>query len=80
MPIYEYTCSACGKRFDALVSADEKVSCEACGSARVKKGFSSFAVHGGPTRGTKSASPVCAGSCEGGFGRGACGSGMCHGG
>jgi putative FmdB family regulatory protein len=79
MPIYEYTCSACGKKFDALVFRDEKVVCEACGSGRVKKGFSAFAVHGGPTRGGKPGLPSCAGGCGGGFDRGACGSGMCGG-
>lgn len=81
MPIYEYVCSACGNRFDTLVFADEKVACESCGSKRVKKQFSPFAVHGGPTTGKAGAEkPFCAGGCGGGFDRGSCGSGMCHGG
>lgn len=78
--MYEYTCSSCGKKFDALVFGDAKVVCESCGSARVKKGFSPFAVHGGPTRGAGSRKPVCAGGCGGGFDQGSCGSGMCCGG
>lgn len=48
MPIYEYHCAACRKEFEYLVmSASETVACEACGSKKVEKKFSTFGVGGG---------------------------------
>jgi putative FmdB family regulatory protein len=32
MPIYEFECSACGKRFEELVRADGVPPCAGCGS------------------------------------------------
>ena len=43
MPIYEYDCRECEKRFETLVrSRDEKVACPECGSERVDKAWSTF--------------------------------------
>ena len=43
VPIYEFDCPACGKRFDELVStSDERVPCPHCGSQEVVKRFSTF--------------------------------------
>ncbi len=44
MPIYEFSCTKCGKHFEALVSSpaaakDEK--CPQCGSSEIKKTISS---------------------------------------
>lgn len=75
MPIYEYSCNACGKKFEALLQKDEKAACESCGSGNLKKLFSSFAVHAG----TAPQVPDCSSGCEGGFNQGTCGSGMCGG-
>lgn len=48
MPIYEYHCLKCGATFEKLVSLNtESMDCEKCGSARVEKLFSAFAVQGG---------------------------------
>jgi putative FmdB family regulatory protein len=45
MPLYEYLCSDCGKRFEKLQKTEEKVKveCPACGSDAVLKQMSSFA-------------------------------------
>jgi putative FmdB family regulatory protein len=46
MPLYEYTCRACGKRFEVLQrvgASAEGVTCPACGGAEVGKQFSTFA-------------------------------------
>lgn len=33
MPIYEFTCGACGARFEELVKPGETPQCQSCGSA-----------------------------------------------
>jgi putative FmdB family regulatory protein len=68
MPLYEYACDACGRRFERLVRTfREEVACPACGSAAVEKLLSTFAMagvgggaepaSGGPTGG------CCGGGC-----------------
>jgi putative FmdB family regulatory protein len=50
MPIYEYRCLACKRRtsvFVRSVSAPVRGKCEHCGSARLSRMMSRFAVHGG---------------------------------
>jgi putative FmdB family regulatory protein len=50
MPIYEYRCFACKRRtsvFVRSVSASVSAKCEHCGSARLSRVMSKFAVHGG---------------------------------
>ena len=45
MPIFEYKCNECGKKFESL-SLDKnspQVSCPHCKSQKVEKQFSSFA-------------------------------------
>ncbi|KAA0888360.1 FmdB family zinc ribbon protein [Oryzomonas rubra] len=46
MPIFEYSCTACGHRFEKLqVSAPSpSVVCPSCGSGEVKKELSTFAA------------------------------------
>ncbi|MBN1263855.1 MAG: zinc ribbon domain-containing protein [Anaerolineales bacterium] len=49
MPIYEYTCSECGKRFDTLRSmsaADDPIPCPDCGSGQTKRALSLFCARG----------------------------------
>jgi len=44
MPLYEYRCETCGKRFEELVrNSTEKVSCPHCESDDVEREFSLFA-------------------------------------
>lgn len=46
MPIYDYTCGACGHEFEALLRKDTDVaSCPTCESADVKRGLSTPSVH-----------------------------------
>lgn len=50
MPIYEYHCSACKRRTSVLVrsvTSTVRPKCEHCGSARLSRMMSKFAVHGG---------------------------------
>ena len=50
MPIYEYRCLACKRRtsvFVRRISAPTRGKCEHCGSARLSRVMSKFAVHGG---------------------------------
>lgn len=47
MPIFEYKCGACKHSFEHLVfKSDEKVPCPACGSEKVIRQLSGFAVGG----------------------------------
>jgi putative FmdB family regulatory protein len=47
MPIFEYRCSECGRRFEELVLSDsKKIVCPDCGSEDVEKEFSLFSSSG----------------------------------
>jgi putative FmdB family regulatory protein len=59
MPMYEYTCKACGERFEKLVRTSDDpqaVRCPACASATVERAFSTFATSSGQR---SSAAPSC---------------------
>ena len=50
MPIYEYACRSCEKKFEKLVrsmSSQEKIPCPACGSVKTARAMSVFAVGAG---------------------------------
>lgn len=83
MPIFEYRCDDCSKKFEILhkssVSAED-IMCPECGSVHNKKLFSAFS----PKAGSSSSSDFggCAdGACNPGGGHqhsgGCCGGGMC---
>jgi putative FmdB family regulatory protein len=65
MPIYEFKCNACQKRFESLVrlGKEAEVVCEFCGSREVRKLLSAFGIGGGSSR--IKASSGCS-SCAGG--------------
>ena len=47
MPLYDYDCAACGRRFEVIhgVHADPPASCPLCGSGPVRKAISAPTVH-----------------------------------
>jgi putative FmdB family regulatory protein len=47
MPLYDYDCAACGRRFEAIhgVYADPPAACPLCGSGPVRKAIGAPAVH-----------------------------------
>jgi putative FmdB family regulatory protein len=73
MPLYEYICGECRRKFERLVRRfGDAVDCPGCGSTSVEKQLSTFAVA------SSSAAPVAADGCgASACGRGACGSGAC---
>jgi putative FmdB family regulatory protein len=57
MPIYEYRCSECGKKFEKLllsISSTSQVECPRCGGRKVEKLFSLFG-----TKASESSSTAC---------------------
>ena len=69
MPLYEYACEDCGTTFEQLVSArnrDNGAECPECGSKRVARLISTFAI--GTSSATSSAGasgPTCTtGTCN----------------
>ncbi|MDD3642267.1 MAG: zinc ribbon domain-containing protein [Candidatus Krumholzibacteria bacterium] len=48
MPLFEFRCRRCGRRFEELVlSPAQSVACPDCGSDEVEKEFSTFSSSGG---------------------------------
>jgi putative FmdB family regulatory protein len=77
MPIYEYQCPPCQRKFDQLrpfSRADEQAACPVCQRTDTKRCLSTFAAH---SRSSSGATTTVAGT---GGGCGNCGSGKCSGG
>jgi putative FmdB family regulatory protein len=77
MPIYEYVCKSCNKKFDQLVrtmssAEDDKVACPECGSKKTARALSVFAVGAEGAKAAESGPPMC-GRCGGP--EGSCGMG-----
>jgi len=67
MPIYEYDCQDCEKRFDAMRSmseADTTIACDSCGSDRTSRALSVFFAQSGGK--VIAGSNGSCGSCAGG--------------
>ena len=67
MPIYEYVCKKCDKRFEELVrtmSGEPKVACPECGSTSTARALSVFAVGAAGAKGAAEVDPMC-GRCGG---------------
>ena len=50
MPIYEYSCSSCGRTFEELIlraADEEEVACPGCGSDHLDRLVSAPAIRGG---------------------------------
>jgi putative FmdB family regulatory protein len=66
MPMFEYACNDCGKKFEELVHSDhEQVECPTCHSHNARKLLSVFAASAGGSGST--ATPCGAPSCGRGF-------------
>jgi putative FmdB family regulatory protein len=75
MPLYDYDCSACGRRFETIrgLHDDPPTECPLCGSGPVRKAFAAPAVHfkgSGWAKKERRAKPASAGASasEGGDG------------
>ena len=65
MPIYEYVCKQCGGETELLVARTDwkGAKCPACGSTRLAKRLSVFAVaSGGQAAGRCEVAPACGGN------------------
>jgi putative FmdB family regulatory protein len=69
MPLYEYRCRDCEKRFEAFVLGDARPQCPGCEGGNLQKLLSTFAVGAG---GKSSEAPAACGSCGDPRGPGAC--------
>jgi putative FmdB family regulatory protein len=73
MPLYEYVCASCTRKFERYVRAwGEVVTCPACEGSDVEKQLSTFAFTGTAAV-TSGGSGAGVGGC--GCGRGGCGCG-----
>ena len=59
MPLFEYACRACGRHFEAFVTADRSASCPACESADLQKLLSSPGMVATAGRSEREAMPSC---------------------
>jgi len=74
MPLFEYSCKSCERKFEFLVRGSETPECPACHGTDLQRRFSVFAAHangGGAPREMVSGPGAC-GSCGDPRGPGAC--------
>ncbi|HXE79449.1 MAG TPA: zinc ribbon domain-containing protein [Vicinamibacterales bacterium] len=57
MPIYEFECRTCERRFETLVRQAETPACPSCGGRDLERALSTFAV------GSAAPGPVPVGAC-----------------
>ena len=68
MPLFEFKCKKCGKKFEELVMSstrDEEINCPYCGSTRTEKMLSTFSS-GAKNSGNASGGSGCAPTRGGG--------------
>jgi putative FmdB family regulatory protein len=76
MPIYEYKCNNCNKKFEYFhksIKSEEHVICPQCNSSEIKKVFSKFAASVSESNSYNSYQPSCDSSSSG-----CCSGGMCN--
>jgi putative FmdB family regulatory protein len=72
MPIYEYLCRGCGKRFEAVVWDSKTPPCPDCGERNLEKQVSTFAVRTSSSPPPASGQAPSCGTCGDPRGPGAC--------
>ncbi len=60
MPLYEYVCRDCQRRFEALVTASRQPACPSCQGQQLEKQLSVFAVS---AKGASSPAAAPVGGC-----------------
>ena len=68
MPVYEFSCDKCGTTFEEFfrsMTERRKPRCPDCGTGKVRKLFSTFAMGGGASRQASGGGGGCA-SCSSG--------------
>lgn len=73
MPIYEYRCKQCDRRFETLIQGKRRPRCPGCGGRKLEKQLSVFAVSAGSGSGSRSDLPDACRSCGHPDGPGSCG-------
>ena len=63
MPLYEYICRSCSRRFEALVMGTTRAACPGCGGRDLDKLLSTFAVGAGGVSRESAESSGDEGSC-----------------
>ncbi len=69
MPIFEYLCKDCGKKFEALVYGSAQAACPSCHGKKLEQQLSVFAVAAGGSKSapaSEAASLPCGTGCCGG--------------
>jgi putative FmdB family regulatory protein len=72
MPIYEYECRTCGRRFETIVYGSNEPACPSCSSADLQRLLSTFAVSSSSQRAAATDAPSACGTCGDPRGPGAC--------
>ena len=72
MPLYEYRCRACDRRFEDFVLGDARPRCPGCASGNLEKLLSVFAVGAGGGGAKAFETPAGCGSCGDPRGPGSC--------
>ena len=72
MPIFEYSCQSCGRRFEHLTRADRDPVCPACDGHALTKHLSTFAVGANGATSRNFDVPAPCGACGDPRGPGAC--------
>ena len=72
MPLYEYSCRDCGRRFEQIVFGKTVPACPSCESRKVSKLLSVFAVASSEGSRSELESPAACGTCGDPRGPGSC--------
>ena len=72
MPIFEYMCKECDNAFETIAKGSKKPNCPSCGSKKLEKQLSVFAVSGGSGSFEQGPAMGPCGSCGDPRGPGAC--------